>query len=262
MPPMRCEFPFIVTVHDLIHLMYGSKLQVIYYNTVIRPLLKKAQYVFTVSEYSRCEILNWTNFPPEKVVSIYNAVSSGFTDIGSKFSPGYQYLLYVGNKRQHKNLTRLLKAFVLADLPDDVKLVFTGDATFELTQLADKLNISDRLVFLGFVNENDLPLIYRGAVALMFVSLYEGFGLPLIEGMACGVPVLASNSSALPEISGGAAYLVDPHDVDEISSGIEKIVGDKVLREKLINRGNTRSLEFSWDDSASKAWKIFASVSQ
>lgn len=262
MPPMNCGRPFIVTVHDLIHLKYGSKLQIIYYNTVIRPLLKKAEYVFTVSEYSRCEILNWTDLPPEKVLSIYNAVSSGYTDIGEKFSPGYQYLLYVGNKRHHKNLKRLLKAFVQADLPDDIKLIFTGDVTFELSQLAEKLNISDRLVFLGFVNEDDLPSIYRGALAVMFVSLYEGFGIPLIEGMSCGVPVLASNSSALPEISGGAAYLVDPHDVDEISSGIEKIVGDNVLREKLINKGRVRSVEFCWDDSARKAWKIFASVSQ
>ena len=141
-------------------------------------------------------------------------------------------------------------------------MVFTGNVTTELSQLADKLRISERLVFLGFVKEENLPSIYRGAVAVMLVSLYEGFGIPLIEGMACGVPVLASNVSALPEISGGAAYLVDPIDVDEIGCGIEKIVGDMKLREKLINRGNIRSLEFSWDDSASKIWKIFAGVSQ
>ncbi len=262
MPPMNCELPFIVTVHDLIHLKYGNRLQVIYFNKVIRPLLKKAAYVFTVSEYSRREILNWTDLPPEKVVTIYNAVSSGYTDIGAKFNPGYQYLLYVGNKRYHKNLRRLLEAFARADLSDDIKMVLTGDATSELLNLADELNISGRLVFLGFVNENDLPSVYREALAVMFVSLYEGFGIPLIEGMACGVPVLASNSSALPEISGGAAYLVDPHDVNEISSGIEKVVGDKVLREKLINLGKIRSLEYSWDRSSSKAWKVFASASQ
>ena len=262
MPPMNCELPFIVTVHDLIHLKYGSRLQVFYYNNVIRPLLKKAEYVFTVSEYSRNEILNWTGLPPEKVVSIYNSVSSGYAEIGTKFSPGYPYLLYVGNKRHHKNLNRLLEAFARADLSDDIKLVFTGEATIELSNLADKLNISDRLAFLGLVNEDDLPSIYRGAVAVMLVSLYEGFGIPLIEGMACGVPVLASHSSALPEIAGGAAYLVDPHDVDAISSGIEMIVSDEMLREQLINRGKIRFLEFSWERSADKAWKVFASASQ
>ena len=119
-------------------------------------------------------------------------------------------MLYVGNKRRHKNLERLLIAFSRADLPDDIKLVFTGDETKELLELADNLKISDRLVFFGFVAEEDLPSIYRGAMAVILVSLYEGFGIPVIEGMACGVPVLASNVSAMPEISGGAAYLVDP----------------------------------------------------
>ena len=262
MPPMNSKFPYIVTVHDLIHLRYGSKSQVVYYNKVIRPLLKNAASILTVSEYSRREILDWTDLPSEKVISVYNGVSNGYTGEGERFNPGYRYLLYVGNKRHHKNLGRLLVAFSEADLSDDIKLLFTGDATIELSRLADKLRISDRLVFLGFVNEKDLPSIYRGALAVMFVSLYEGFGIPIIEGMACGVPVLASNVSALPEISGGAAYLVDPHDVDEIGSGIENIVSDMKLREKLINRGNIRSLEFSWDDSASKVWEIFASVSQ
>lgn len=262
MPPLNCDSPFIVTVHDLIHLRYGSKLQVIYYHRIIRPLLKRADYVFTVSEYSRRDILEWTGLPPEKVVSIYNAASSGYTDIGAKFTPGYQYLLYVGNKRNHKNLKRLLIAFSEANLSYDLKLVLTGSETKELLELAIKLKISEQVVFLGFVKEEDLPSIYRGAVAVMLVSLYEGFGIPLIEGMACGVPVIASNASALPEISGGAAYLVDPYNVDEISCGIEQIVSDMVLREKLINRGRIRSLEFSWDDSVSKVWKIFTSFSE
>lgn len=262
MPPMNCGSPFIVTVHDLIHLKYGSKLQVIYYNKVIRPLLKKADYVFTVSEYSRDEILDWTDLLPEKVIPIYNAASSEYTDIGAKLNPGYQYLLYVGNKRHHKNLKRLLIAFSRANLSDDIKLVLTGDETKELVKLAAELNILDRLVFFGFVPEADLPSLYRGAIAVILVSLYEGFGIPVIEGMACGVPVLASKVSALPEISGGGAYLVDPENVDEISSGIEKIVNDVALREKLIERGKVQSNKFCWDDSAMKVWNIFANVAQ
>lgn len=261
-PPMYSKFPYIVTVHDLIHLKYGSKLQVIYYNKVILPLLKKATFVLTVSEYSRHEILDWSGLPAEKVISVYNAVSSGYTYEGKKFRPGYQYLLYVGNKRHHKNLKRLLMAFSEAKLPDDMKLIFTGNATNELSELADKLKISHRLVFLGFIAEKDLPSVYRGAVAVVLVSLYEGFGIPLIEGMACSVPVLASNVSAMPEISGGAAYLVDPLNVDEISYGIEKIVNDMALREDLTNRGDIRSDEFSWDTTATSVWKIFKSVSQ
>jgi len=260
MPPANCKSPYIVTVHDLIHLKYGSKLQVVYYNHVIRPLILKASYVLTVSEYARCEILNWTGFSPDKVIAVNNAVSSGYTTEGRKFNPGYQYLLYVGNKRRHKNLGRLLTAFSMAGLPDDMKLVCTGEATNELSELADNLNISHRLVFLGFVAEKDLPSVYRGAVAVILVSLYEGFGIPLIEGMACGVPVLASNVSAMPEVSGGAAHLVDPLSVEEIGSGIEQIVNDLELREELVRKGNIRAREYSWDATAGDVWKLFASV--
>lgn len=262
MPPLNSRFPYIVTVHDLIHLYYGGKLHAIYYNQIIRPLLKKAALILTVSEYSRRDILNWTGMPSEKVVSVYNAASSGYTSKGRKYDPGYRYLLYVGNKRSHKNLKRLIIAFSKAELPDDIKLVFTGDATKELSKLVDKLKISDRMVFLGFVAEDDLPSLYRGAVAVILVSLYEGFGIPLIEGMACSVPVLASNTSAMPEISGGAALLVDPMNVEQISSGIERIVNDKVLRADLISRGKIRSQKFSWEDTASNVWRIFEHVSQ
>ena len=261
MPPMNSQSPYIVTVHDLIHLRYGSKLQVFYYNNVIRPLLRNAASILTVSEYSRREILDWIDLPPEKVVSVYNGVSHGYTREGAKFNPGYQYLLYVGNKRSHKNLVRLLDAFSDANISDDIKLVCTGGASNELLQVADKLKISERVVFLGFVKEEDLPSVYRGALAVVLVSLYEGFGIPLIEGMACGTPVLTSNVSALPEISGGAACLVDPFDVGEICSGIERVVNDAELREKLIMRGNMRSIEFSWSESANEVWEIFTSVS-
>jgi glycosyltransferase involved in cell wall biosynthesis len=260
MPPMGSKYPYIVTVHDLIHVKYGSKLQAVYYNEVIRRLLKKAACILTVSEYSRQEILRWSDLPSEKVISVYNAVSSGYTREGEKYDPGYSYLLYVGNKRPHKNLQRLIVAFSKSSLPDDLKLVFTGDATSQLSDLALQLNISDRLVFLGDVAEENLPSVYRGAIAVILVSLYEGFGIPIIEGMACGVPVLASNTSALPEISGGAACLVDPLNVDEISSSIEAVVYDAALRERLIQRGYKRSQDFSWDETACKVWRIFASV--
>lgn len=260
MPPASSRFPYIITVHDLIHLKYGSRLQVIYYNNIIRPLLKKAACILTVSEYSKNEIVDWTGLPPEKVVSIYNAVSAGYTSNGEKYSPGYRYLLYVGNKRYHKNLQRLLIAFSEAAISNDIRLILTGDKTNELSRLAGTLNISERLVFLGYVPEDDLPSIYRGALAVMLVSLYEGFGIPVIESMACGIPVMASNVSALPEISGGAAYLVDPADTNEIRHGIEQVVNNEQIREKLIYAGSVRSKSFSWDDSAAKVWNIFTNV--
>ena len=262
MPPMRCMSPFIVTVHDLIHLRYGSKLQVIYYNEIIKPLLKQAAYVFTVSEFSRGEIIDWSGLPPEKVISIYNAASRSYSNTGDRFKPGYPYLLYVGNKRRHKNLDRLLKAFSEADIPRNLRLVLTGDEDKALSGLAVDLKIENRLVYLGHVDESILPSIYRGAVAVALVSLYEGFGIPAVESVACGTPVISSNAGALPEITQDAAYLVDPENIDEISAGIEKIVTDEALRKSLIHSGNIRSQEFSWDDSAGKVWEVFSGISK
>lgn len=260
MPPMFSKAPYIVSVHDLIHLKYGSKLQAFYYNRVIRPLLKNAECVLTGSEYSKHEIVNWAGLPEEKVVSNYYAASSEFTVTGEKFSPGYQYLLYVGNKRHHKNLKRLIAAFSRADIPNEIKLVFTGDATKQLMALAEELKVSDRLVFLGFVEETDLPSIYRGAIAVALVSLYEGFGIPVVESMACGTPVITSSVSAMPEVAGGAGYIVDPENIDEICHGIEQIVHSESLREELIIKGEKRSQDFSWDISARNIWDVFINV--
>lgn len=260
MPPMNSTVPYIVSVHDLIHLKYGSKLQVIYYNLVIRPLLKNAECVLTGSEYSKHEIVSWAGLPQEKVVSNYYAASSEFAGAGEKFSPEYRYLLYVGNKRHHKNLKRLIAAFSKADIPDEIKLVFTGDAPKQLLELAEKLKVSERLVFLGFVEEADLPSIYRGAIAVALVSLYEGFGIPIVESMACGTPVITSSVSAMPEVAGDAGYLVDPENIDEICHGIEQVINSQSLREELIIKGEKRSQEFSWDVSARNIWNIFVNV--
>ena len=112
----------------------------------------------------------------------------------------------------------------------------------------------------AFVPEVQLPAIYRGALSAVLVSLYEGFGIPVIESMACGTPVVTSNVSALPEISGDAAYLVDPENIDDISSGLKRIVNDSILRNQLIERGGVRARDFSWDVSADKLWQIFSRV--
>jgi len=262
MPPMNCKIPYIVTMHDLIHIKYGSKHQIFYYNNVIRPLLRKSACVLTVSEYSRGAILDWSQLPHNKVITVYNGISKGYTTVGPKFDPGYNYILYVGNKRQNKNLKRLLNAYANSRLPDDIKLVLTGEATSELSELISYLNISSRTVFLGYVPEKDLPSVYRGATALILVALHEGFGIPIIEAMACGTPVLAANSGALPEISENATLLVDPYNLDEISFGIEKIVNDSSLRKELVSSGLKRARKFSWDTTASRAWKIFISAVQ
>ena len=260
MPPLNSNFPYVVTVHDLIHLRFGSGLQRTYYDRVIRSLLKKSACVLTVSEYSKNEIISWSGLSTGRVVSIYNGVSEGFVCEGGRYNPGFEYLLYVGNKRKHKNLKRLLIAFSQADLSEDIKLVLTGDATKELHRLAQELKITDRVKYVGHVPEEDLPSLYRGALAVILVSLYEGFGIPVIEAMACCSPVLASNCSALPEICADAAYMIDPTCVNDISAGIEQIVNEKMLRKGLIEKGKVRSSKFNWNDSAGQVWQIFSNI--
>lgn len=256
MPPAGCKTPYVVTVHDLIHLHYGTSLHRLYYNQIIRRLLQNAASVLTVSEFSRAELLQWSGISPCKVVVTHNAVGTDFCNCGVKYNPGFSYILYVGNRRIYKNIDRLIMAFGLGCKNTDIKLVLSGPEDFELLTLAKRVGISDKLVFLGKIKEADLSAVYRGALAVAYVSLYEGFGLPTLEAMACGTPVLTSNCTSLPEVVGDAALLVDPLNVEAIADGLRRLAGDESLRERLIQSGLQRAQTFSWDKSAEITWKV------
>lgn len=256
MPPAGCLIPFVVTVHDLIHLHFGTSLHRLYYNQIIRKLLHNASSVLTVSEYSRNELLEWSGLPQEKVVVTYNAVSSDFCCCGIKYNPGFPYVLYVGNRRIYKNIHRLIEAFGLGCKNTDIKLVFSGSEDPDLLASAKKAGIIDRIAFISKIREEDLPAVYRGALAVAYISLYEGFGLPPLEAMACGTPVLTSNVTSLPEVVGDAALLVDPLNVEEIADGIRRLTEDDLLRQNLRKLGLQRAQSFSWDKSAEITWKV------
>lgn len=256
MPPARCNIPYVVTIHDLIHLHYGTSLHRLYYNQVIRRLLSNAASVLTDSEYSRDEILTWSGLPSERVRVISLAVDDTFSREGKVFTPGYPYILYVGNRRIYKNIHRLIEAFGLGCKNTDIKLVLSGSEDPDLLNSAKKAGIIDRIVFLGKIKEEDLPAVYRGALAVVYISLYEGFGLPPLEAMACGTPVLTSNVTSLPEVVGDAALLVDPLNVEEIADGIRRLTEDDSLCERLSRSGLQRAQRFSWDKSAEITWKV------
>jgi glycosyltransferase involved in cell wall biosynthesis len=131
-------------------------------------------------------------------------------------------------------------------------LVFTGGPTAELTDFIERFHISQRVYFAGVVPETKLPSLYRGAEALVFPSLYEGFGFPIVEAMGCGTPVLTANVAAMPEVAGGSALLVDPTSVEQIARAMEQIVGDTTLRQQLRQKGLTRSAEFSWANTTAR----------
>lgn len=261
--PLFVIRPYIVTIHDLNHIdrpENSSFLKRIYYRYILRRAVRNVARVVTVSGYSRGRILDWAGLPAERVAVVGNGVASQYTPNAIPASLGFDYLLCVSNRKGHKNETRLLEAFAKSDISPDLRLAFTGEPTAELERQIHVLGLENRVVFVGKVKESDMPGLYRGALALLFPSLYEGFGLPVLEAMACGTPVLTSNVTALPEVAGDAALLVDPLSVEAIASGIARLCNDSELRQTLSAKGLIRAQEFTWDAVADKIRAVLEDV--
>jgi len=253
-PPSGITIPFVFTIHDLNHIdvsYNSSRLKRLYYRQVILPGVHRAKRVITVSEYSKQRIIEWSGCSPEKIVVACNGVSQAFIDKGYSMSPGYPYLFCCSNRKGHKNEARLLEAFKLSGLYLQMKLVFTGLADDASFVKIEELGLNDRVVYTGKIKEIDLAAWYRGAVATVFPSLYEGFGLPVIESMACGTPVVTSDTTSLPEVGGIAALYVDPLSVESIAHGISTVVHDSALREDMKMRGMHHVAQFTWDRAVS-----------
>jgi glycosyltransferase involved in cell wall biosynthesis len=247
--------PYIFTIHDLNHIdrpENSSILKKIYYYFLLRRACHNAFRVLTVSEFSRQRIISWAHVPPKHVVNIGNGVDDCYRPDVSPYQPGYQYLLCVGNHKAHKNESRVLEAFAAAKIDSTIRLIFTGNANEELMLQCRHLGVENRVIFMGRIPEDHLPGLYKGALALVFPSLYEGFGLPVIEAMACGTPVLTSNTTSLPEVAGDAALLVDPTSINQIKTAIGQLCSDAGLRRSLSQKGLQRAKFFKWDEVANK----------
>lgn len=245
----------IITIHDLNHidLNYNSSvLKRIYYKFVLKRACIKSAKILTVSEFSKQRIVKWSGIPEAKVIVVGNGVSQEFNAEVNKFNPGFPYIFVVGNRKAHKNEARILEAFSLSVHPEGVKLIFSGNASDELLILIEKYELTGKVIFLGNIPSDELASCYRGAEMLLFPSLYEGFGLPVIEAMACGTPVITSNTTSLEEIAGDAACLVNPENIFEIKSAIEKLFKDQEYRNFLIERGFTQSQKFTWNKTRRK----------
>lgn len=262
-PPLFGFSRFVFCVHDLNHIDRGensSPLKVVYYYLILRRACRKAAAVLTVSEYSRQRLIEWAGVAPERVVNVGNGVDPSFRVDIESFNPGYPYLLCVSNRKKHKNEVRVIEGFAGAAINSNFKLLLTGSSTMELVELIDGLGVSDRVVFTGVVPESEFPQLYKGARALVFPSLYEGFGLPVIEAMACGTPVITSTTTSLPEVAGDAALLVDPESVSAISNAIEMLVTDDGLHARLAAAGIKQAAKFTWDDAAGKVRAVLEQV--
>ncbi|MBV8802988.1 MAG: glycosyltransferase family 4 protein [Gammaproteobacteria bacterium] len=262
MPPGYSSIPFVFTIHDLIHLHIpgNKKYFKIIYDLFIKPAAHRAHKIITVSEYSKHQIMTWANIKSEKISVVKNGVSKAFSPDGDKHFPGYSYFLYVGNSKAHKNLPHLIKTFSHAKIDSSIKLILITPETLELKQLIAHFSLQNRIIFSRALDEKQLSAYYRGAMGLLFPSLYEGFGFPVVEAMACGTPVITSNVTSLPEIAGDAAICISPLDTDALAFHIEQMVTNNILRKHLIAKGIERAKTYSWDKSADVIQKILNEI--
>ena len=281
--PAFVPCPMVITVHDLtdfLHpppgtppLLHAGRMH------FARRALVNARRILTVSQASRREIARGFAIPESKIEVVYNALDERFVReplsadadrILERHAVNHPFVLYAGNIKPQKNLTRLIEAFAvakseLADYPEfeHLKLLVIGD---ELTKHPDlrrtvvRIRVREDVRFLGFVPYPVLRVFYARARAFLFPSLYEGFGLPPLEAMAHGTPVVTSNVSSLPEVLGQAALLVNPENVFEIARGIRQVLTDAALRQQLVERGYEQLRKYSWERSAQQVLQVYRFV--
>lgn len=273
--PLYVPSRVVVTIHDIIHLLYPqflpNRLAFVYAQRMMRRSLGRADRVIAVSENTKSDLLEYFAVDIPSIRVIYNGVDETFRNKLSEedlelwfrqLDIRRPYLLFVGNPKPHKNLDRVIQAYARAlELTDfDGPLVCVGDRTaaqFKLRQRAEQLGIADRVRLLGHVAQEVLPPLYQGATLFLYPTLYEGFGLPVVEAMASGTPVLTSNTSALKEVAGGCAHLVDPLDTERMAKAIARLMSDDEYRESLAEKGLARSRDFRWPLTAEKTLEVY-----
>lgn len=257
----------VVTIHDCAfydHPEGFTRRFAAWYRWLVPRLAKRIRGIITISRFSRDRLLEYCQLPPEKITVIPQGVDPCFqpvdeasiAEVRRKLALPERYVLYVGSLAPRKNLARLLQAWKLVSpLHPDTSLVLVGAASHVFRD-AGLHNLPSSVMATGYVAEDQLAAVYGGAQVLVFPSLYEGFGLPVLEAMACGTPVMTSNVTSMPEVAGDAALLVDPYSEESMADGLQKLLSDAPLRAQLAARGLARAKEFTWDRTAATTWKL------
>ncbi len=263
--------PIVDVIHDLNFEHFPEHLPYLvrkYYRKYFPQYAQKATRVATVSEYSKQDIHSLYDVPLDSIDVVYNGVSSSFqplietekTLIKQKYTEGKDYFVYAGTLHPRKNIENLFKAFALfkSQTNSDMKLVIVGEAMFlskTIQQEYDKHQYKNDIVFTGRVSDKDLNYLLGASFAMTYVPFFEGFGIPILEAFACGVPVITSNCTSMPEVAGEAALLCEPHDVDSIANAMVELFSKPDVYATLLANSKIQLDKFSWDKTADALWK-------
>ena len=270
MMSLRSDIPTCVVMHDLAFEHYPEHLITShrYYYRKFSPMFaRKANRIVTVSEYSRNDIARRYNIDPAKIDVSYNGAHEEYKPLSweekeavkEKYAAGCEYFVYAGALHPRKNIVNLLKAFVRFKKRQrsNMKLVMVGRLAWnfkEIVEAKENMPFKEDVKWVGYLDVNELARVMGGAYALTYVSLFEGFGIPILEALQCQVPAIISNTSSMPEVGGAAALLANPEDPEDIAVQMEKLYKDEALREQLIKAAPEQVSKFGWDKTAAVLW--------
>ena len=273
---LRSKIPSISIIHDINFLHRPADLPFLtrwYYNYFFPRFAKGATGIGTVSNYSARDISDSYGVKLSKIDIIYNGVNEAYSPISKdlvnetrdKYSLGSGYFIFVGNLHPRKNIANMLRAYDLfrKKANQEGKMLIVGQKMFltkEIDRTLREMKFKDDVIFTGRLKPKDLHHVMASALAMTFVPYFEGFGIPMLEAMKCGVPVIASNTTSLPEVGENAVIFCDPENTEEIALAMERVSKDEKLRADYIHRGLERAKEFSWDKSAERFWKLIEKV--
>lgn len=276
--PLRTKVKTLNVFHDLNFEHYPNDLPFIerwYYKKYFPRFARKADRIATVSEYSKEDIARNYNVDPDKIDVVYNGANTSFHPLDEKnrltvrkrISAGIPYFFFIGSLHPRKNLANLFRAYDLfrKSSGHKVMLVIAGAKkwwTSDIKSVYDDLEYKDGIIFTGRLQSKEVNDLLASAIALTYVSYFEGFGIPIVEAFRCGTPVITSNVTSMPEIAGDAALTVDPFKPESIADAMVRIADDESLREQLTAAGLERAGQFTWDESAKRLWQSIEKTCQ
>jgi len=273
---LKTNIPQIAVIHDINFFHFPKTIPPFarwYYNHYFPKFSKKSIRIATVSEFSKKDIVKSYGIDPDKIDVVYNGANEKYTPLSeeevvrtrAQISEGNPYFVFVGAFNPRKNISRLLQAFdqFKSQHQSNIKLIIVGEemyGTSEMISILKKLRYKDDIIFTGRLDVERLRLVIGSALAMTYVSYYEGFGIPLLEAMKCGVPIVASDQTSIPEVAGDAAIYVNPFSPESISEGMNRIVSDANLRDQLIKNAAKQRQKFSWDKTANEFYNCITKV--